>query len=234
MPPYGSASALDALLSDLGSRLRRGGQLEVERGGRERARRCGTGFAEVDRLLGGGFPRGRMSEIAGPPSSGRTSLALGLLATVTGAGETAALVDRADAFDPASAEAAGVDLERVLWLRARDPGDALRCIERLLQTDGFALVVLDETTATTALPSTTALRLSRLTAGGDAALVLLGRERLAGPHAEIALELRPGAARFAGTPALLEELEIGVHLTRHRTAPAGRTVSLRLRSIEAA
>src|SRR5262247_1728780 len=106
-PPPGVAR----LLRDLGPRLRCGGA-PVE------ARGClPTGLPEIDRLLGGGFPRGRLCEIAGPLSAGRTSLALSLLARSTSAEEVCALVDAADGFDPPSAEAAGVSLERVLWAR---------------------------------------------------------------------------------------------------------------------
>ncbi|RIK98478.1 MAG: recombinase RecA, partial [Proteobacteria bacterium] len=83
--------------------------------------RFATRIGAVDALLGGGFPRGRVSEITGPPSSGRTSLVLALLAAATRDGETTAVVDAADAFDPASARAAGVDLGRVLWARPPRP-----------------------------------------------------------------------------------------------------------------
>jgi RecA/RadA recombinase len=106
--------------------------------------RLPSGLADIDALLDGGFPCGRLSEIAGPPSSGRTSIALALLArTTTEAGELAAVVDRADAFDPASAEAAGVDLERLLWAQVGEWKEALRCAERLIETEGIPLVVLD-------------------------------------------------------------------------------------------
>ena len=87
--------------------------------------RLATGIAALDALLGGGFPRGRVSEITGPLSSGRTAIAHALLAAATRNGEIAAVVDAADAFDPESAAAAGVDLSRVLWARpsraARSP-----------------------------------------------------------------------------------------------------------------
>jgi len=78
-----------------------------------------TGVAEVDALAGGSgvIPRGALSEITGPASSGRTSLLLSLFAQVTARGEFCALVDAGGSFDPASAEAAGVELERVLWVR---------------------------------------------------------------------------------------------------------------------
>ena len=104
MPPSGPGSArlasVESLLRDLGPRLRRAeSPLEAPR-------RWPTGLAELDRLLGGGFPAGRIGEIAGPASSGRTSLLLRLLAATTAGGESVALVDGANAFDPASASGA--------------------------------------------------------------------------------------------------------------------------------
>src|SRR5215510_11635344 len=63
------------------------------------------------------FPAGLLSEIVGPWSSGGTSLLLALIARITTSGHHAALVDGADAFDPASAMAAGVDLARILWVK---------------------------------------------------------------------------------------------------------------------
>ncbi|MDJ0869265.1 MAG: ATPase domain-containing protein [Myxococcota bacterium] len=105
--------------------------------------RLPTGIEAVDALLAGGLPRGRVSEITGAASSGRTSLALALLAQATRTGEVVAVVDAADAFDPASALTAGLDLSRTLWVRPPDPRIALRCTERLLEARGFALVVLD-------------------------------------------------------------------------------------------
>jgi hypothetical protein len=76
-----------------------------------------TGVPEVDSLCGGGIPRGALSELIGPASSGRTSLLLSLLAQVTARQEFCALVDATGAFDPASAELAGVNLDRVLWVK---------------------------------------------------------------------------------------------------------------------
>lgn len=76
-----------------------------------------TRVATVDALLEGGFPIGAITELAGPESSGRTSLTLSFLARLTHEGKVAAWVDVSDAFDPESAAAAGVDLDRVLWVR---------------------------------------------------------------------------------------------------------------------
>ena len=78
-----------------------------------------TGIAEVDTMLGGGLPLGGVTEIIGPVCSGRSTLALSVLAGITGQRAAAAYVDVSDALDPFSAAAIGVDLGRLLWVRAR-------------------------------------------------------------------------------------------------------------------
>jgi len=79
-----------------------------------------TGIEAVDRLLGGGLPVGAISEVTGPASSGRTSLALKFLARRTQEGRACGWVDGCDALDPESAAANGVRLEQLLWVRCRD------------------------------------------------------------------------------------------------------------------
>src|SRR5271170_3372179 len=78
-----------------------------------------TGIAPLDALTGG-LPRGALSEIAGPASSGRTGVMLATLAAATRRQEVCALVDASDSFDPVSAATAGVDLERLLWVRCHE------------------------------------------------------------------------------------------------------------------
>src|SRR6185295_19149772 len=75
-----------------------------------------AGVTALDARLGGGFPRGQLSELAGPRSSGRTSLLLRMMAAATARGELVALVDALDMLDIASAAAAGIDFERLLWI----------------------------------------------------------------------------------------------------------------------
>jgi RecA/RadA recombinase len=220
--------AVAQLLRDLGPRLRRGGQPEAARN------TLASGIPAIDRLLGGGFPGGRLSEIAGPLSSGRTSIALALLAQTTRAGELTAMVDAADAFDPASGAAIGADLERILWVRVRSPREAFRCAERLLDGRGFALVLLDLAVADLRIAPATGPRLARLAAGTGSALVALTQRRCFGTAAEVALELTPTRANFGGAPALLEDLEVEVALARHRTTPERRTISVRLHCTQAA
>src|SRR5438874_6877222 len=90
---------------------------------RPRTETVSSGIAPTDSLTGAGrLPRGALTESFGPDSSGRTSLLLSLLAQMTAREEACALVDSTDAFDPLSAEAAGVDLRRLLWVRCARAG----------------------------------------------------------------------------------------------------------------
>jgi hypothetical protein len=93
-----------------------------------------TGIASVD-ALAGGLPCGALTEICGPPSSGRTSLLLSTLASLTQQQHVCALVDVSDSFDPLSAATAGVDLRQLLWVRCngvvtrREPSHVTRYVE---------------------------------------------------------------------------------------------------------
>jgi hypothetical protein len=124
-----------------------------------------SGIREIDTLTGG-LPRGCLTEICGPASSGRTSVWLAALAAATRRQEVCALVDISDAFNPHSAAAAGVNFERLLWVRcgmqlqkpsspqrhwdteknekiAKPVEQALRVTDLLLQSGGFGLVIID-------------------------------------------------------------------------------------------
>jgi hypothetical protein len=84
-----------------------------------------SGIAALDALTGG-LPRGCLTEICGPASSGRTTLLLAALAAATRRGEFCAVVDACDALDPHSLAAAGVDLKRMLWVRCGESSPAGR------------------------------------------------------------------------------------------------------------
>jgi hypothetical protein len=129
-----------------------------------------SGIAQID-ALAGGLPRGCLTEVCGPESSGRTTVMLAAIAAVTRREEICALIDASDAFDPFSAAAAGVNLERLLWVRCgshapssalsrkrrqafsleererrrmEDPVEqALRATDLLLQSRGFGMVAID-------------------------------------------------------------------------------------------
>src|SRR5690348_6527114 len=101
-----------------------------------------TGLGEIDALVGG-LPRGGMTELVGPESSGRTSVMLSILAEATARGETCALVDAQDTFDPSSAQAAGIRLEQLLWVRCKGLQQALTAIDWMAHAAGFGVLVLD-------------------------------------------------------------------------------------------
>lgn len=102
-----------------------------------------TGIEEIDALTGG-MPRGAISEIFGPASSGRTSLMYSMLAYATAHEETCALIDTNDVFAPAAAVKAGVDFDRLLWVRcAGNLEHAFKATDLLLHAGGFGLVILD-------------------------------------------------------------------------------------------
>ncbi len=129
-----------------------------------------SGIEEIDAITGG-LPRGGLTEVSGPDSSGRTSVMLSALAAATRREEICTLIDVSDAFDPYSAVAAGLNLDRLLWircgghapnsalsrkrrpasslkewerLRMEDPVEqALRAADLLLQSSGFGMVAID-------------------------------------------------------------------------------------------
>src|SRR5687767_7324895 len=109
--------ALKAALEDLLKERRLSADGPPLRGEDRRGTPLATGVAGLDALLFGGLPRGQVSEIHGPASSGRTGIALAVAARATRAGALAAWVDPHDRLDPRSAADAGVDLGRLLWLR---------------------------------------------------------------------------------------------------------------------
>lgn len=101
-----------------------------------------TAVDAVDHLLGGGLPRGRLVELTGKRSCGRFSTLLTTLAAATRSGEVAALIDLGDGLDPRTAEAFGVDLERLLWIRPSDLRTAMISAELALHA-GLSLVTID-------------------------------------------------------------------------------------------
>ena len=102
-----------------------------------------TGIPEIDHVTGG-FPRGAITEILGPASSGRTSLLHSALAKSTTHQEVCALVDASDSFDATSAAHAGVDFDQLLWIRCGSKVDhAIKATDLLLQSGGFGFVALD-------------------------------------------------------------------------------------------
>ncbi len=198
----------------------------------DQGRPCtGTGVAELDHILAGGWPRGQLSEIVGPSSSGRTSVLLATLAAVTGKGGVVALVDVADRLDPPSAAAAGVDLDRLLWVRG--PGMALhstvgdlavqrglRAFDLIGRAGGFAVVTFDVADVPArhlrALPSATWRRVAHVLEGRDTVGLLLGTTPMGRSAWGVSVTLR-ATGHWAGHSARsrrLAGLEVHPQLAR--------------------
>jgi hypothetical protein len=188
-----------------------------------------TGIAALDACLRGGLPRGQLSEIAGPCSSGRTTLLLTLLAAATRRGEIAAVTDACDRLDVASVAAAGVALDRLLWIRGDASGPiervldrALKAVTLVLQAGGFGVVALDladvPPLALKRLPFTTWMRVQRIVEGRDTACVLVVPEPLARSAGGVTLTLgaRASWAGDSDRSRRLESLEVGTRIVSPR------------------
>ena len=107
-----------------------------------------TGILSVDAALGvGGFPRGRVVEVYGPESSGKTTLALHVVASAQSAGGIAAFVDAEHALDPEYSRALGVDTEQLLVSQPDDGEQALEITETLVRSGSVDVVVVDSVAA---------------------------------------------------------------------------------------
>jgi recombination protein RecA len=107
-----------------------------------------TGNLLIDRALGvGGFPRGRIIEIYGPESSGKTTLTLSVIAQAQKSGGLAAFIDVEHALDPAYARKLGVNLEDLLVSQPSSGEEALRICETLVRSNALDVVVLDSVAA---------------------------------------------------------------------------------------
>jgi recombination protein RecA len=208
-----------------------------------------TGLPALDARLAGGFPRGQLSELIGPRSSGRTSLLRQALAAATWRGELVALVDALDAIDVESASAARIELDRLLWVRGHvvtNPGmcrdlnqravdQAIKALSLVLQAGNFGLVVLDVAEAPREairrLPFTTWLRLQRMVEGTQTACVLVGTEPMARSSAGLTLRLGIGKSglgmrgvRFRGR--LFEGFDVTASVARARAHVREETMAM--------
>ena len=203
-----------------------------------------TGIAEVDGLLKGGLPVGAISELTGPTSSGRTSLAHAFLGRRTAEGSVVALVDSNDTFDPESAAANGVALKQLLWVRCqggisveraavnasttrRKPrsrrgsrvDQALMATDLLLQAGGFAAIVLDlggtDAEIGYRIPLASWFRFRQAADRTRTCLVVLGEESYAQSSAEAVLECSAVCAQAAGS-TVLDGMRYDVQRSRQR------------------
>ena len=161
-----------------------------------------TGIPAIDELIGGGVPKGTLTEICGAPSSGRTTVMYSLLAEATRRLECCAWIDASGVFDPASAEEAGVDLARVLWVDCGGNAEhALKSADLLIQAGGFGLVVLDlgdlPVREARRIPLASWFRLRHAAERTGAALVTVEREMYARSCSAIQLEMRRKGALWS-------------------------------------
>jgi len=187
-----------------------------------------TGVAPLDALTGG-LPRGALSEITGPASSGRTSVMLSALAGATRRDETCALVDAGDSFDPASATSAGVNLDLLLWVRCSENNpfsqrrssrrtalgrleQVLKITDLLLQGGGFGMVVLDlgdiPPENARRVPLTSWFRFRRTVEPTPTVLLVLEQEPCAKTCASLVVRLQRTAICASNAISPLKETEI--------------------------
>ncbi|MGH9663219.1 MAG: hypothetical protein ACRD9L_02205 [Bryobacteraceae bacterium] len=161
-----------------------------------------TGIHEVDALLTG-FPRGRITEITGPASSGRTSLLASILSAATRRGETCALIDAHDAFDPTSGAASGIDLNKLIWVRCGgNAGHAMKATDLLIHAGGFGAVALDFTDVpariTNHIPASWWFRFRHAVENTPTVFAILSATPQARSCAAMQVEMKRESARFAG------------------------------------
>jgi recombination protein RecA len=109
----------------------------------------GSGSLSLDIALGGGVPKGRIIEIYGPESSGKTTLALHMIAEAQRSGGRAAFVDAEHALDVTYAKKIGVDIDNLLVSQPNDGEEALEITETLVRSGGIDVIVIDSVAALT-------------------------------------------------------------------------------------
>ncbi len=154
-----------------------------------------TGIPKVDSFTLGGLPRGSITEVFGPASSGRMSFMLSALAHATRQEAVCALVDTNNVFDPKSAARAEMDFQQLLWIRcANNLEHAFKATDLLLQAGGFGLVMLDlgDVAAKSArrIISSWWYRFRRTLEATPTALVVIAEKSCVRSCATLALELR--------------------------------------------
>jgi recombination protein RecA len=141
--------ALNLVLNQIEKSFGKGAIMRLGDATRMRVETISTGAMTLDLALGGGLPKGRIIEIYGPESSGKTTLALHAIAEVQKAGGVAAFVDAEHALDPAYSAALGVDIGNLL-VSQPDTGEAgLEIVDQLVRSAAVDIVVVDSVAALT-------------------------------------------------------------------------------------
>ena len=195
-----------------------------------------TTLDAIDNLLGGGLQRGKVVELVARHAAGRFSIALSALAAATAMGEAAALIDLGDHFDPQMAEANGVDLRRLLWVRPQNVKQAVMAAEMITAT-GFQLVVIDvglhPLRGKRRAPDAAWVRLARTAEAHGTAMLVSSPYPLTGTTSEAVIKGGHATAKWLGSgksPRLLEGINLKVMLEKHRHIRPGQTTSLLLKA----
>jgi hypothetical protein len=173
-------------------------RLEQRRGHRS------TGVPPLDELLGGGWPRAALAELRGRRSSGRTAVLYASLACSIAAGQSVALVDCGGSLDPRFAQAAGIALPRLLWIRS-NAAQALKATDLVVSAGGFDVVALDVGDERLRVPSAAWIRLKHGAERQGTTILVATPASLVGAFASATVELSAAAPIFA-RPLLLTGL----------------------------
>lgn len=201
-----------------------------------------TKIEAIDELLNGGFPVGAITELTGPPSSGRTTIAHSFVAARTNDGNFCAWVDASDTFDPMSAAANGVSLKQLLWIRCSNSDaslaqrrsfpqksqswtrldQAIRATDLLLQSGGFAGIVLDladeSTESGRRIPLATWFRFRQAADRNRCSLIVLAQAGYAQSSAALSIQCQPDGVDTS-FPNVIRGFHYRANRGRERTTP---------------
>jgi hypothetical protein len=218
-----------SLEASIASKLSSGSELVRAVARQRREEILPTTIEPLDALLGGGLARGKMTEIAGRGS--RFSIVMATLASATSIGEAAALIDAGDSFDPQLAEAAGVELKRLLWVRPHTMKESVAAAEAIGAT-GFQLVIIDmgaRRPPGKRVPDATWVRLARVAESHGATILISAPYALTGTTSEAMLLAYAARARWLGggnAPRVLAGIETKLKLEKHRRLRPGQTTTV--------
>ncbi len=143
----GKSKALGLALESIEKQFGKGSIMKLGESTHTKVETTPSGALSLDIALGGGIPKGRVIEIYGPESSGKTTVTLHAIAQVQKAGGTAAFIDAEHALDPAYAKRIGVDIENLLLSQPDNGEQALEIVETLVRSNAVDLIVVDSVAA---------------------------------------------------------------------------------------
>lgn len=143
----GKSKALGLALDTIEKQFGKGSIMKLGEARETKVECIPTGSISLDLALGGGIPKGRIIEIYGPESSGKTTLSLHAIAEVQRSGGTAAFIDAEHALDPAYAKRIGVDVDNLLLSQPDNGEQALEITETLVRSNAVDIIVVDSVAA---------------------------------------------------------------------------------------